>query len=67
MKMNDDMLVVNHQYSFFHTIPDEKRTILKKNFILNFHQVDYDFQMQRINNGFKEENRFRNWYTGKRY
>ena len=39
---------------------------LRENFIRNFQDVDYQEQLKKIGETFKEENRFRNWYTGKR-
>lgn len=39
---------------------------LRENFIRHFQGVDYQEQLTKIGGTFQEENRFRNWYTGKR-
>lgn len=39
---------------------------LRENFIRHFQDDDYQEQLKKIRETFQEENRFRNWYTGKR-
>ena len=39
---------------------------LRENFIRHFQNDDYQKQLKKIEETFQEENRFRNWYTGKR-
>ena len=37
------------------------------NFIAHFQELDFQKYLEEYRNGFQEENRYRNWYTGVRY
>ena len=40
---------------------------LKDKFIQHFVNINYQNHLDKLKNGFQEDNQFRNWYNGKRY
>ena len=40
---------------------------LRENFIEHFQNEDYELQLYNLRNEFREENKQKNWYFGKRY
>ena len=40
---------------------------LANNFVEHLKNIDFQQYSEKLKDGFKEENQFQNWYTGKRY
>ena len=49
-----------------HELQDDKENVFLNSFWKEFQNLDFLQHLEKLENSFKEENQYRNWYTGKR-
>ena len=49
-----------------HELQDDKENVFLNSFWKEFQNLDFLQHLEKLENSFKEENQFTNWYTGKR-
>ena len=60
--LNFDLLQSKNMSKFSENV----RNVLMENFIHHFQQLDYEKHQLALQKSFKEDNRYKNWYTGNR-